>query len=425
MTSVEPFRLADIEITPSRRGADTFAKVSYPIRCGRLTEIRTADHVFEFNLNGEIRFIRGLKENWPHRIEWLKRTDGNDWVYYSTGAYNEVISFLGEYYRPCLSYPSNSPWTSDPFRDPAVKGALKAWETLRARLAATAPNGLPPALREPFERIVAATPGALAARAERLHRIVGGRLSVLPPDARHADYQVLPLTVADGCLHHCAFCCVKTHLVFRPRTQNDIRRQLRELKRHFGDDAANYNAVFLAEHDALAAGHRRVAMAAGEAFEQLGLAQAHIKDPALFLFGSADAFLASGEDTLAALNRLPFYTYLNIGLESADDNTLRQIGKPIDAARVREAFLKMLAVNRGFHNLEVSANFLLGDSLPPSHAASLAELLGAGPGASQGKGAAYLSPLRGSQNTKKLLDTFLRIKRTSRLPAFIYLIHRL
>jgi len=72
-----------------------------------------SEYEFIFNLNGEIKFIRGLNTSWPHPAEQLKRTDGNDWVYYYVGddsSVNGIISWLGEYYLPCLPYPSNSIW---------------------------------------------------------------------------------------------------------------------------------------------------------------------------------------------------------------------------------------------------------------------------------------------------------------------------
>ncbi len=132
-----------LEISVRKKAADRYSKVTYPIRYGRYTEITTAEHVFDFNLNGEIRCIRGRNHNWPHPMEWLKRTDGNDWVYYSTGAYNEVFSFLGEYYRPCLSYPSNSLWDYDPFAEAGVKKAFQAWLGLFGGLMDRILNGVP------------------------------------------------------------------------------------------------------------------------------------------------------------------------------------------------------------------------------------------------------------------------------------------
>ena len=84
-------------------GRGNIAKASFPLRYGKYSEIKTSEYEFRFNLNGEIKFIRGLNVNWPHPAEQLKRTDGNDWVYYSVGdksGEDGLISWMGEYYLP-------------------------------------------------------------------------------------------------------------------------------------------------------------------------------------------------------------------------------------------------------------------------------------------------------------------------------------
>ena len=103
--------LSNLAISVEKQGPSRISKASFRLLYGRYSEIRTHEYEFLFNLNGEIKFIRGLNVNWPHPAEQLKRTDGNDWVYYSVGddsSENGVISWLGEYYLPCLPYPSNS-----------------------------------------------------------------------------------------------------------------------------------------------------------------------------------------------------------------------------------------------------------------------------------------------------------------------------
>lgn len=69
-------------------------------------------------------------EGWPHPAEWLKRTDGHDWVCYSIAGYHRIFDTLGEYYLPCLSYPSNTIWTYNPFGDAQVQKALGAFDRL-------------------------------------------------------------------------------------------------------------------------------------------------------------------------------------------------------------------------------------------------------------------------------------------------------
>ena len=77
--------LSNLAISVEKQGPSRISKASFPLRYGRYSEIRTYEYEFLFNLNGEIKFIRGLNVNWPHPAEQLKRTDGNDWVYYSVG----------------------------------------------------------------------------------------------------------------------------------------------------------------------------------------------------------------------------------------------------------------------------------------------------------------------------------------------------
>jgi hypothetical protein len=422
---VNAFQLNNIEVTLDKKGANRFTKTSYPVRYGRFCEIKTAEYLFEYNLKGEIKTIRGLNSNWPHPAEWLKRTDGNDWVFYSVGRYHRLFSFLGEYYLPCLSYPSNSLWGYNPFGDLSIQKALAAQSWLAADLRLMLANGIPHKIKDFLARILRHDANSLQAKSEKLHQIIGGPVSVLPPDTRHVDYEVIPLMVADGCLYHCDFCCVRSRQSFRRRSKDNVRRQIRRLKTFYGSNLGNYNALFLGNHDALAAGWDLIGMAAVEAYEAFDFEKAHIKNPALFLFGSADSLLNAENKLFEALNRIPFYTYINIGLESADAVTLSQINKPLELNKVKDAFQKMLDVNRRCLNIEITANFLLGDHLAPEHYAALIQLIRSGLDRFYSKGAIYMSPLNTSRNHRELLRQFIAIKNKSRLPTYLYLIQRL
>jgi hypothetical protein len=72
---------------------------------------------------------------------------------------------------------------------------------------------------------------------------------------------------------------------------------------------------------------------------------ARAQNPLLFLFGSADSLIRAKSRLFETLNRLPFYSYINIGLESIDQSTLEFIGKPLSDSKVRDAFMKMLDIN--------------------------------------------------------------------------------
>ena len=91
---MEHYRLNNLDITLEREGAKRFTKASYPIRYGRYSEIETREYLFQFNLNGDIKYIRGLNQDWPHPAEWLKRTEADDWVYYLLFSFQLRYSFI-------------------------------------------------------------------------------------------------------------------------------------------------------------------------------------------------------------------------------------------------------------------------------------------------------------------------------------------
>lgn len=417
------FRLNNLAVTTEKRGAGHYTKASYPIRFGKYAEIKTSEYEFGFNLNGEIKFIRGLNVSWPHPSEWLKRTDGNDWVFYSVGSVSgdiNIFDCLGEYYLPCLSYSSNSLWAFNPFTNGDILKAFAAWSQLYAGLCQMPPHGVPSGVKDFLGLVCDNHENALFEQSKKLQAIISGRLSVLPPDTRHVDYEVIPLVIADGCLYHCDFCCVKSPQRFQPRSKRNILEQIQQLKAFYDRDLNNYKAVFLGNHDALAAGRELICTAASEAIRAFEL-----KNPILYLFGSVDSLLKADYRLLEELNRLPVYTYINIGFESIDAPTLANINKPLEISKIRDAFQKMLELNRDYANIEITANFLLGEQLSIDHHRSLSELLGSVPDCFGGKGAIYLSPLMDSPKRPALLQSFFNIKNISRLPVFIYLIQRL
>lgn len=409
-------------------GPCNIAKASFPLRYGKYSEIKTSEYEFRFNLNGEIKFIRGLNVNWPHPAEQLKRTDGNDWVYYSVGdksGEHGIISWLGEYYLPCLPYPSNSIWEVDYFSNPNIMNAFAAWSQLYADLYGARSNGLHPKANDLIALILKNDDRVLHERSQKLSTIIGERLSVLPPDTRHVDYEIIPLMIADGCLYHCDFCCVKTTQQFRPRPRIDILEQIRQLKVFYGRNLENYNALFLGNHDALSAGEELIYLTVSEASKAFGFEDLRKNTRMLFFFGSVDSLLRSKNKLFEKLRYLPFSIYINIGFESIDSSTLAFIRKPVSASKVREAFQKMLEVNATYTNIEITGNFLIGKTLSPEHYQSLAELLADAPTLSHGKGAVYLSPFKDSPQKRELLPQFFEIKNQSQLPTYIYLIQRL
>jgi len=422
---MDEYRLGDLHITLHKEGARQHSKLSYPVRYGRFSEVRSPDYVFQFNLRGEPAYLHGKNGNWPHPSEWLKRTQGNDWVYYFSGGYSDVVDCLGEYYIPCFSYPSNSLWTRDPFQDQEVRDGLQAWSWLRRQSAGWLNSGaLPAGLKHFLEQVAASDRMALWNKALRLFALLQGRVSVLPPDARHVDYDLLPVHISDGCLYNCAFCSVKSGQEFRERSRQNIREQIGGLKKLIGPDIVNYNALFLGQHDALNSRPELIEYAALSAYQGLGLQDSILQGRYLFLFASVDSLLQAGTDLWARLQELPYYVYINVGLESAHGPTLQNLGKPLDPSRVLEAYDLILEMNRVMPNVEISANMLVDWEMHPGHWQSLEEMIRERPDRIQTKGGVYLSPLS-RRRPKEQIRMFRNLKRRSKVPLFVYLIQRL
>jgi hypothetical protein len=192
----------------------------------------------------------------------------------------------------------------------------------------------------------------------------------------------------------------------------------------YGRNLENYNALFLGNHDALEAGEELIFMAASKAYQDFGFGR-RAKSPFLFLFGSVDSLLNSRNQLFEKLNHLPFYIYINVGLESIEPSTLKFLDKPLSESSVLEAFQKMLDINASFENIEITANFILGEGLSETHYQTLKDLLRDAPVISRGKGGIYLSPLKDNPKKRELLPLIKEIKSHSKIPVFIYLIQRL
>jgi len=412
------------KVSLGKQGADRYTKISYPQRYGRYSEVETKEAIYQFNGNAEIIFARGKGETWPNPQEWLKRSVGNDWIYYSTGGYTGVFEAIGEFYLPNLQYPTNALMGGNPFASDPVRRIINEWHDnivkVRGGLA-----GAPPQVKDFLGKAVANNPAILAEKARRLFQISGGRVTVLPPDSRHADYNVIPLTAAEGCLYKCRFCKVKTARPFQEVSKAEIERRLDELVELYGEDLNNYNSLFLGEHDALCSSRELLLYSVTRAYERLGFGTSYMRGSNVFLFGSVDSFLNAEEQLFDELRRLPCEFYMNIGLESADQETLDKLGKPISAAAVEEAFKRMQSINAAYMNIEVSANFLMDASLPDSHYPATLRLIRDSIPRRKPKGTIYLSPLKFGAPSRELVLAFNRFKLQSRLPTFLYIIQRL
>ena len=423
------FKLENCKIVLTRQGSNTYTKASYPVRYGRYSEIEYGDFRYQFNYNGEIKYISGTGPDWPHPAEWLKRTIGNDWVYYSTGSYyTGVVDLFGEYYLPCPAYPTNTLFKENPFSRQGVLSALQEFEVISPllhHLSRKKKSITDKDLHGFLASVANNTATHLQKKADRLHRILKAKISVLPPDSRHVDYDVMPLMITDGCMYNCSFCEVKTGMDLTCRSRSEIEAQILALREFFGPDLPNYNSIYLGQHDTLCADPDDILFAVQKAYDILEINKSYMQGSRLFLFGSAESFLRLDAYFWQSLNRLPFYKYVNLGLESFDDDTLKFLKKPVSSAVMQKAFTRMCAINKKYENIEVTANFLLGEELPAGHIPALLAHIVEGEKGGTGKGCIYLSPLKGSQNTKELLQQFREIKLKSRIQTFLYLIQRL
>jgi len=418
------FKQDGLKIRINSPGADQYTKISYPVKYGVYSEIETENVVFQFNLNHEIVRARGKTASWIHPQEWLKRTMGNDWIYYSSGGYTGVFEAIGEYYLPNLQYPTNSVIGGAPFQTEAVDTIVSSWHTTVQSICNSA-NGAEERVKRFLHRAASVSPEALQQKGEALFPSQKERVTVLPPDARHVDYDVIPLNISTGCLYSCRFCRVKTGEDFKEKSRTAIKEQILGLKDLYGRDIINYNSLFLGQHDALNADKELILFAAAEAHRKFNFAASYMKGCHLFLFGSVDSLLNADADLFKKLNDLDFATYINIGLESADQKTLDLIGKPLTETKVRQAFQAIRDINGQYENIELTSNFLMDDTLPAGHTESFYRLARQGAATLHPKGCIYLSPLAVDKPSREKLFQFNRLKTISRFPTFLYIIQRL
>jgi len=437
-----------IHITLNKQGENIYVKSRHPVKYGCYSEIETPEAIFQFNQNNEIIGLQGKQDNWPSSREWLKRTAGNDWVYYSTGGYsgtyesfgkdflaepihfkipspyNEIYKATGEYYVPNFSYHSNSILGVDPFNETPVQSLIYSWyEILNTSF------NLSGDFPEPFasfiNEVLKITPQILQDRAKKLFEIIGSRPSVLPPDTRHVDYNVIPLSLSEGCLYKCGFCEIKNKRPFSTRTTDEVEKQIEQLKQLYGRNLVNYNAIFLGDHDALNSKEDFIIETAEKAIKQFGFHNSYMQGCSLYLFGSVDSFLASNDSLFQQLEQMGCRIFINLGFESADQATLDYLGKPISAKQVNESFKRMIYINQKFDNIEITANFILGDELPPEHYSAFFQLTREGLKHPHNKGTIYLSPVFSKAPSRSMLFYFNQIKHLSRLPTYLYTIQRL
>ncbi len=416
--------LDDLDICPIFFGEKKYQKVSFPIKVGMYSLFEYRDFKFYFDLNEEIKFIHVKKDIWPHPNDFVKRTKGNDFIYYSSGEYyGGIYDATGEYYVPCFLYPSNNLWGRDIYD--IINIARSGWNGLTDKLIHIPFINYPKEIRRIIQGVIKKDEKYLIDRAIQLRKILSSCITVLPPDTRHVDYEVIPIVISDGCLYHCKFCRVKSRDSFRQRTKQEIVSQIRLLRDFYARDLKNYSSIYLGLHDALNCSMDIIKFSIEQAWKILEIEDSYLKDKSIFLFGSVDSLLMAKYGFFDYLNSIPHtQVFINIGLESVAGEVLKLIGKPIDPKKVEDSFFKMMDINKKYINIEVSANFLFDLNFPVIHWESILRLISDHIKRPFHKGTIYFSPLRTS-NKREQLKKFMTLKRNIPLPTYLYIIQRL
>lgn len=422
---MERYQVGDAEILFDFFGRDDWGKFSFPVWYGIPVKVRWRGYRFDFNLRGGWKWIAGAKDVWPDSQEMLKRTDANGLMYYGVETYASDYDLIKNFYIPYNNVYKFDVFPARRLEEAHVKNALEAMDAFSREAGRFAREAASERPRDFLRKVHLKSGKALAEESALLRRIMGTEIPVLPPDTIDVDYEVIPIIVADGCDYNCRFCSFKTRGALQVRGENDIRTQVAALREFYRDDLVNYNSVVLGQNDALAGGGKIVIAAAKIAYEGLNLADSFHKGPAnLFMFGSVDPFLKAENPFFDDLNRLPFRTFINIGIESFDQETLSLLGKPLRAEKTEEAFRRMLAVNREWQNITVSCNFVLGTDLPRRHLEGLKRAL-AEEATVRDRGTAFLSPLFGRARRREIIAEFIGVKKSAHLPVYIYLAQKL
>ncbi len=138
----------------------------------------------------------------------------------------------------------------------------------------------------------------------------------------------LVVRVTEGCSHNrCTFCSMYRATRFRARSLEEVRADVAEARRVVGPEVRR---VFLADGDALCLSTRRL----GDVLDLL--AEAFPRLARVGAYANARDLLRKGAGELAGLRRRKL-GLVHVGLESGDDEVLRDIDKGATSAEIVEA----------------------------------------------------------------------------------------
>ncbi|MDY7030786.1 MAG: hypothetical protein SVY10_02625, partial [Thermodesulfobacteriota bacterium] len=289
---MECHRCNDLEIIFDFGGRDDWGKFSFPVWYGLPVKINWNEYEFDFNLLGNLKRITGKSSVWPNPSEWLKRTDGNDLVYYGTYAYQYSYDLIKNYYIPYTGRYDSELFKEKLLESSHVRKGLIAFDKLVVKAGEAVKIAKNSRVKEFLNRIAVRNRDALSNEACRLHSIIDGNLPVLPPDTIDVDYEVIPLMIMKGCSSNCGFCRFKNQRELKVRSGKNIKRQLTSLRKMYGEDLINYNSLVLGQNDALFALETVSNEILDMSYEMLNMGKSyHRKGPSLFLFGGVGSFL--------------------------------------------------------------------------------------------------------------------------------------
>ena len=348
----------EIKITKNLKGTKECRLFSFPVRFGTYHKIETAELELHLSPSWRLTHIQSKSPLWPHPLEWIKIGLGGTKTYYSTIAYGDIAALFQQHYIPiCEKYPQIAPY-KNPFEAKVIKDVL------------TQVNNLPIFFKEMgLPEIGDALLHWKVFYISGLFKILKSRVSILPPDAMICDYQVFPVVISTGCLHNCGFCTVKDGTEFNMRPIKEILWQIKELKNAIKKELSQIKGIFIGNLDALSCDDNLI-------FKTIEECKKHFPSVKnFFLFGSVTSFLKKDEAFFKELDDFLLNFFINIGIESLDEQTIKLLKKPEKTKDIINAWHKANYLNRQLLYTEITTNFIISENLRKAHLDKLIHIL--------------------------------------------------
>jgi radical SAM superfamily enzyme YgiQ (UPF0313 family) len=157
----------------------------------------------------------------------------------------------------------------------------------------------------------------LESRGNRLRKIYGGRIPIVPPDR----YFSLYVKISDGCpWNKCSFCNLYKDRKYMPLKMDQIIREIEELKSFFMNSMPAMNGIFLGDANA-------TSMNSSELEEILVYLKKEFRMP---FYAFSDAFTTPLKNTDFQRLRDLGMKRIYIGIESGNHHILRMLNKKMD-----------------------------------------------------------------------------------------------